>query len=835
MKAVVMAGGEGTRLRPITSNQPKPMVPVLNKPVMEYILELLRAHRVDDIVATLQFLPQLIKNYFGKGTDLGLNLNYSVEESPLGTAGSVKKAEGYLKGDTFIVVSGDALTDFDVTKLIEFHKSKGSMATIALKRVENPLEFGVVIADDEGRIERFLEKPSWGQVFSDTVNTGIYVLEPDVFEYIAADEEVDFSKDVFPRLLKDGQPIFGCVMDGYWCDIGNFEQYVQAQRDVLDGLTRISPPGIVMRENIWVGDGADVDLDALMLGPVVIGQNVKIEAGAEIREYSVIGNNVIVKTGARTHRSIIWENSYVGSHANLEGCVVGKSCEVGSGTRIDQGVVVGNETRIGNNAVVNPYVKIYPFKRVDEGAVINTSIIWESRGMRSLFGKFGIKGLLNIDVTAQFALRLAMAYGTAIKKNSHVAVGQDTSRAARMLKRAVVAGLNSTGINVNDLRIATSSMNRFHIRTSECIGGIHIRTSPFDPQSAEMQFYDSEGIDIDEGMQRNIERYFFREDFRRTYFDEIGEISFPLRTVEAYRGSLLKGVNGEKIRSGRFKVVVDFCFGSPSLIMPHLIGHLGCDIVSINNYIDETRNTLSLEELEGAIAQVSKTVRAFNADFGMLMDSAGERVTLIDETGAVVPADSLLQLMVDMFCGLDKKKGKIGIPINASSVVENMACDSGRKIVRTQVGIRSLMETANRPDVAFVGGRDGGFLFPQYIPAFDGIVTLIKLMEYLALLDKPAVSELVGGLPEFCMAKRSTFCSWDNKGLVMRKIKEAVDGKVETIDGVKAFVDGGWALVLPDPEEPVVHIHAEGSDSQAAERIADEYVSLVESIISDGN
>ena len=827
-----MAGGEGTRLRPITSNQPKPMVPVLNKPVMEYILELLRSYGIDDIVVTLQFLPQLIKNYFGKGTDLGLNLNYSVEEYPLGTAGSVKKAESYLKGDTFLVISGDALTDFDLAHLIEFHKAKGSLATIALKSVENPLEFGVVIADEEGRIERFLEKPSWGQVFSDTVNTGIYVLEPEIFDFISPDEEVDFSKDVFPKLLSEGQPIFGCAMDGYWCDIGNFEQYVRAHQDVLDGKARIKPPGVLLRENIWVGDGADLDLDVDMTGPIVIGQNAKVEAGADIREYSVIGNNVIIKSGAHTHRAIIWDNAYVGPHSFLGGCVVGKNCDIRSGARVNEGVVIGNESRIGGNAVINPFVKIYPFKSVDEGAVVSTNIIWETRGMRSLFGKRGIYGLLNIDITANFALRLAMAYGTALKKGSCVSVGQDTSRAARMLKRAMVAGLNSTGITVNDLRIATSSMNRFHTKTSECVGGIHIRTSPFEPQSVEIQFFDEKGVDIDEGMQRSVERYFFRDEFRRTYYNEIGEISFPLRAIEAYRGALLKWVNVEDIRAGRFKVVIDFSFGSASLAMPHLIGQLGCDVISINAFIDETRTTLSKEELDDAMKQLSRTVRAFNADFGLLIDSGGDKIMVVDDGGAQISGNTLQHLMVKLVSAAEKKKGKIAVPVDASSVVELIAGQFGRKVVRTKANVRSLMDTATRSDIAFVAEADGGFIFPQHIPAFDGMITFMKLLEYLCLLDRPALSALVRELPEYYMAKRSAFCPWDQKGLVMRKIKEASAGKkIDIIDGVKVYENGGWVLILPDPDEPVIHISAENDTRGGTEELADGYVRLVNSII----
>jgi mannose-1-phosphate guanylyltransferase / phosphomannomutase len=238
MRAVIMAGGEGSRLRPLTSLQPKPMVPIVNQPVMEHIIGLVRHHGITDVVATLAFMPQVIQDYFGDGEEWGTSMSYALEETPLGTAGSVKNAESLLSGDSFIVISGDALTDIDLTEVIEFHKEKGAAVTIALKSMPDPLEFGVVITDAEGRIERFLEKPSWGQVFSDTINTGIYVVEPEVLSHIPEGRPFDFSSELFPLLMEKGYPLYGCVVDGYWCDVGSFESYMQVHRDILDGKAR---------------------------------------------------------------------------------------------------------------------------------------------------------------------------------------------------------------------------------------------------------------------------------------------------------------------------------------------------------------------------------------------------------------------------------------------------------------------------------------------------------------------------------------------------------------------------------------------------------------------
>src|ERR671913_2122116 len=319
MKAIIMAGGQGTRLRPLTSDQPKPMIRIVNLPCMEHIVKLLGHHGFTDIAVTLQFMPEEIQDYFGDGSDWNVNIRYSVEDTPAGTAGSVKMAEQQLdlEGERLLIISGDALTDADLSTLVEFHEEKGSEATMVLKSVENPLDFGIVITEEDGRISRFLEKPAWGQVFSDTVNTGIYLLEPSATAEIPEEGEYDFSKELFPKLLEAGRPLYGYVTEDYWEDIGNLEQYMRAQRDVLDGKIRgVRPPGTRLRENVYVGHRAQVD-DEELEGPVVIGENVRVDEGARISPYSVIADNVVISAGATVERSVVAEGTYVGEGAEL--------------------------------------------------------------------------------------------------------------------------------------------------------------------------------------------------------------------------------------------------------------------------------------------------------------------------------------------------------------------------------------------------------------------------------------------------------------------------------------------------------------------------------------
>ena len=238
MKAVVMAGGEGSRLRPLTLGRPKPMVPLANRPMLEHILLLLKRHGITEVVITVQYMATHIETQIGDGSDLGMTVTYSVEDQPLGTAGSVREAADSLT-DTFLVISGDALTDFDLNAVVDYHRKCKAMATLTLYRVANPLEYGVVVTREDGRIRQFQEKPSWGEIVTDTINTGIYVLEPSIFEYYQRNQVFDFSKDLFPLLLREEKPLFGYVAGGYWTDVGSIEEYVRATRDALAGKVHI--------------------------------------------------------------------------------------------------------------------------------------------------------------------------------------------------------------------------------------------------------------------------------------------------------------------------------------------------------------------------------------------------------------------------------------------------------------------------------------------------------------------------------------------------------------------------------------------------------------------
>jgi len=828
MKAVVMAGGEGTRLRPLTSNQPKPMVPVVGKPCMEHILELLRDHGMNEVIVTVAFLPQAIRSYFGEGETLGMQIGYSVEESPLGTAGSVRLAARQLD-ETFLVISGDALCDLDLTALVDFHKERGAAVTIGLKSVENPLEFGIVVTDEEGRIERFLEKPSWGQVFSDTINTGIYVLEPEVLKHVPTDRPYDFSKELFPYLLEMGRPLYGYVMDGYWQDIGNLDQFRQANFDALEENVRLNIPGIRIRGNVWLGEGVEIaDLEQIE-GPAYIGNYCRVAPDAHVGAHSVLSNSVTLRERTRVTRSVIDASTHIGRNSLIEGAIVGRSCDIRAHVRIHEGVAIGDEVTIGAETVVMPGVRIYPYKDVESGSLIHESVIWESRASTRLFARDGVAGLVHVDLTPEVAVRIAAALGTALKRGARVAASRESAPACRMIKRALITGLTSAGLDVADLRVLPAAVARHLLKTEGFEAGIHVGTSQVDPEIVQIKFFEQPGIQLSSSMQKEIEKNFMRGELRRASFGDIGSISYPARVRESYAQDLLDNLDVGAIRGRGFRLVVDYGFSAASYVMPLLFGPLGVEAVSAHGFTTDRSDSGSSLLLE-AIGQVKQLVPAVGADLGVILDRAAERLYLVDERGREVPVEQTLLLFLRLI-GSNGRRGKLAFPITVTSQVDHLLEGSGLEVVRTPASLGDLTKAAAEDGVIFAGAVGGGYVFPEFLPAYDATASLCKLLELLAPVRRP-LSELVADLPAQTLVHRQLACPWALKGVVMRLLTERLrDRKLDLTDGIKVFEKRGWAQILPDPDEPVMHIYAEGKTEEDSKALEAEFRAMVEEIM----
>jgi mannose-1-phosphate guanylyltransferase/phosphomannomutase len=803
------------------------MVPIVGKPCLEHILELLRNHGFQEIVVTVAFLPQSIRSYFGDGSSLGVEIEYSVEETPLGTAGSVRLASDRLE-DTTLIISGDALCDIDLTQLVEFHRERNAAVTIGLKSVENPLEFGIVVTDEDGRVERFLEKPGWGQVFSDTINTGIYVIEPEVLKHVPRNLPYDFSKELFPLLLEMGRPIYGHVCDGYWQDIGNLDQFRQANFDALEEKVRLQIPGIRIRGNVWIGEGVELDRIEEIEGPAYIGSDCRIAPNAEVDPYSVLAPGVTLRENARVTRSIIDAGTYIGRAAIIEGAVVGRSCDIRTHARLHEGVAIGDEVIIGDQSVIYPGVRIYPYKEVEYGAQLHESLIWESRASSNLFGKDGVSGLVNVDLTPETAVRLAAALGTALKRGARVVGSRESPAACRMIKRAMISGLNSTGVNVADLRVLPASVSRHLLKSEGYDAGFHIGVSYGDPEVLEIHFYEQPGIQLTAGLQKEIEKHYTRFELRRAAFNAVGAVTYPARVRESYAQDLLAGLDAEAIRARGYRLVVDYGYSATSYVLPLLLGPLGVEAVSAHGFAaDAGEPPTGLRE---AVGQAKRLVSAVGADLGVVFDRAGERLFLIDEQAREIPVEQTLLLFLRLI-GSDGRQGKLAFPITVTSHVDELVKGSGLEVIRTPASLAELTKAAAGDGVIFAGAVGGGYVFPEFLPAYDAVASLCKLLELLAPVERP-LSELVADLPASTLVHRQLPCPWALKGTVMRLTTERLrDRDVDLLDGIKVFDGRGWAQLLPDPDEPLVHIYAEGATEESSAELEAELRGLVEEIM----
>lgn len=824
-----MAGGFGTRLRPLTANVPKPMVPVGNKPIMEHTVELLRAHGFDDLLVLLYFLPETITEYFGDGSRWGVRLRYVTPPADLGTAGAVRFAtEGMT--EPVLVISGDILTDFDLGAAARSHREAAAEATLVLTRVENPLSYGIVFTDETGRITRFLEKPTWGEVFSDTINTGIYILEPPILAAIPAGREWDFGKDVFPQALREGRVLRGHVAEGYWRDIGDIVEYRLAHLDLLQGRVRVILPGrrvAGLDRDVWLDDGARVDFTASLSGSVVVGRDARVEPNARITS-SVIGPGCTIGEGAVLDGCVVWEGAEIGPRAVLKECVVGRRAIIRAHATIQEGAVISDFCRVGAEAVVRANVKVWPSKEVEDGATLAVSLVWGERWTRNLFGRYGITGLANVEISPEFASKVGAALGAALGRRRTALTSRDHHRTSRLINRALMAGLLSVGVDVQDLGVAPIPVARYQVPALGLAGGAHVRVSPYDPELLDIKVVDHRGMDLAPDREKSIERLFFREDFPRAAMAETGSLSFPYQGLDRYRDGLLGSVDPEVVRRGRFRLVLDYAFGPASAIFPAVLGQLGVDVISLNAYLDESRIAKTAEEFARSIEQLSNIVRTLGADLGVLLDTGGEKVFLVDDKGEAVPGDLALAL-VALLVMRTEPPGTIAVPVTASRVLDHLGAEHGFRVLRTRASPRALMEQAALEGMVLVGEERGGFVFPGFQPAFDAMMATVKLLEMMARLEV-RLSALARTVPPIHLIRDHVPCPHERKGAVMRRLlEETRDEVVELVDGVRIRLGEDWVAAIPDPDRALFHVIAEAGTPARARDLVARYASRIES------
>ncbi len=802
MKAIIMAGGEGTRLRPLTSSLPKPLSRIVNRPVMEHIIVLLKKHGITEIGVTLQYMPEHIRSYFGDGSAFGVHLTYFLEDTPLGTAGSVKNTGDFLDDD-FLVVSGDALTDADLSSFLAFHKAKGAEASLLLSPMDIPLSYGVVVTDKEGRIVRFLEKPSWSQVFSDTVNTGIYILNPSVLS-LCTSLPSDFSKDIFPRLLAENRPLYGYVSSSYWCDIGDLDAYRHCHYDIFAGKISLPMDACRLSEGVYAEEGAVIEAGAILTPPVLIGKNSHIKSGARVDAYTSIGEGCVVESGASIKRSVLLDHVTVEKNAQIRGSIVCNRARVGEGAAVYEQSVLGEDCRVGADAVVRPGVRVWPSKVVGAGEILSTSLVWGSMQADELFTERGAGGRVGSELTPASAQKLGQALSTV--RRGRIGIAADGSPASLMLKYAVQSGIMSTGQEVVDFGSQPLPITRSAAKVYGLSAAVHASTQE---NSGFLEILGKGGGALSTEEMRTLRTRFSREDFT------LGEASALPAVTDAYEYKLyylrqnLRGT--EKMPEMRILAASASDWGDR--LLSSAAAELGFTLLTE----DAAPSPDNAEKLRRFAERVVKE----RCLFGAVLDEKCEQLLLVDERGRVLDAD-VYALLCALLVMRKHKNARILAPASMPLVLEDMASRWGATVIRT----------ADSP-VSLLCGLSGGEadMEEQFILRFDAVGAVIRILDFLHR-QKVTLSSLIDEIPPFYIRRREVPCAQGDKGRLMRVLSESAPAENKT-DGVRFEEAHGWVLILPDSRRAACRIIAHADKEEYAAELSEKYDEKLRAILEE--
>ncbi len=823
MKAVVMAGGFGTRIQPLTASRPKPMLPIINRPMMEHTMMTLKDLGITEFIILLYFKPEMIQNYFKDGSDLGIKISYVTPDDDYGTAGAVKLAQEYIGDDNFIIISGDLVTDFDFKKLFDFHSLKKSKLSIGLTSVENPLQFGVVIANEDNVIEKFLEKPSWGEVFSDTINTGIYIIEPEILEFIPKGENFDFGKNLFPLLMENKVELMGCNLTGYWRDVGNPESYREVHNDILNKRLEFKIPGkkISYPDGTLHSDAPHVlDKSIEIIGNVVLGNNVTIKKNVKLNNV-VIGNNVTIGSDSNIRNSVFWDDITVGKNAKFDGCIICYDNIIGKNVTAKVGLILAQGCEVGELSLFEQDITIWPNKKIEPASIINHSLVLGNRYKNTIFEDGSVSGKSNIELSCEMVTKLAEAFASQLPVGSKVAVGRDKDKNSRMLKRAFLGGLLSAGINVLDIKSTAPSVLRYIISKDDSIvAGVHFKRDIVDTTCTQITLFNEESLRIDSDSIKGVEKAFFTEKFRRVDSSKIGEIyeTFYNQEASGYLKEIKEKIDHNIIKHGAFSVAVDVMHGTIADIFPNLLNDLDIENIVLDAYYNESKlfNIPNLEKK--AQYNISHIVTSLKYNMGVIIYPNAQRLLLITDEGEVLDKMKGL-LSVLHLLNMDKREGKkkVFLPTWAPDMIsfENLIIEKGRY---------SNFKTSKLKKYALIATMDGNFSFTEFSVTRDAMFASLKIMELLTY-NNIKLSELSKLVENFYYTRKKIECTQALKGKMMRKFLEDAKGKrSSSVDGVKIWEnDTDWILMIPDQYSDHLNLYVQAKDEIAGNFIYDEY------------
>ena len=770
MKAIIMAGGDGSRLRPITCTMPKPMVRILDVPVMEYAVRLLKQHGIRDIAVTLRYLPDVIRDHFGDGSRFGVSITYFTETAALGTAGGVKQAQDFLD-ETFVVLSGDGITDCDLTAAVRFHRHSNAQATLVTVRTEDPREYGLVCAGANGRISRICEKPDWSDVVSDRVNTGIYVLEPSVLDRIPADTFCDFSKDVFPAMLADHQPLYAWDAHCYWCDIGDTAALIRANHDALHGrIGLISMPesGVLRHPSARIADRVHIE------APAYIGEGVNIEAGSTIGPDCVIGAGAHIAANASIRRSVIAPGAHVGENAQLRRCFVAENARIQPDAQLYENAAVGAGSVIGRAAELASSVRVWPDKVIPDRMRLRENIVW-GNAAQAVFHTGAVDCF-----TPTHAALCAQALCAAVQPRI-VLIAHSSAPAAAAQHHAVCAGLMAQGVQVYDCRCATLMELRSAIRHIGADCACYVTAESFYP-------LDRHGVSISGSDRRQFLACLNRGEFPVPY----------------------GGITRLPQYAGRSDLIY-----LRAVVTDELIHSLSGFSAPIAIY---ARHEQLLSLAERAFLRAGLTVRAeweeemmelSPDEIGVWLSDTGESARFFTREGEMTEVE--MQLLIAQTL-LEQDEKRLILPDDSTPAIEALAERCHAHVERVPGGPSRW-------------AAHMAFIAPEQLPLhFDGIAASLNILAMLNRLNM-SLADFRRSVPASVRRRRVIDIPEPDRAHALDRLNQLL----QPVEAGRFHMtsDGAHAWILPSDEDSRCTILAEAADIEVARELCDFYEKIV--------
>lgn len=767
MKAVIMAGGEGARLRPLTCDIPKPMARLCGRPIMEYILELLEEHSIREAAVTVRYLPDRIRDHFPDRRFGAVELDFVEEDRPLGTAGSVKNA--CPDDQEVLIISGDAMCDFDLTAAMEYHRTQNADVTILAKKVADPREYGLIDVHSDGRVAAFIEKPAFTQAISDLANTGIYILSKTALDRIPQDTFFDFAKDLFPAMLADGQKIM-CLEDtGYWCDIGDLDTYISCQRDMLEGKVRCSIKG----HRDWNGNvflGTPPPRSCKITAPCYIGKDVTFEDGARL-EAAVIDDGCYIGRDSRITGSILLQGVYAGDRSRMTGALLCAGASAKNGAMLFEGATVGAGAVIGARSTVTAGIKIWNEKTIPPATTV-TEHVKVAPSQRGYFGEDGISGQVGVELTPEFLARVGCAIGS-LKPESRIAIGSTAHQGVKVLRDALSAGIQSAGAAVLDFGESFRAWFEYNCSFSSAPLGVFVTGGT----NAGIRLMGPGGLPANRETERGVESILARGEFVRRSFDRMGDRVEMNGMEMLYKAQLMryavKGLSGcsAQVRSQNM-LVQD--------ILRDTLYKLGCDI---------------------------------GAGFTLELSAQGDKVRIFDEALGYIPHHRILAWCA---ASLMERGEDVALPFDAPQFLDDVAEENGVVLHRYYDCPADSSDENARKMAAF------------QMWSRDGLMQAVLLMSLVK--SAGGLGNLMRRFADFGMADKVVETSGNPAGLI-RFLNTQKAGTVR--EGIVLENARGTVLVKPLKRGTAIRILAEAASSETAEEICADVEKLLRQKMND--